>query len=1346
MRFENLRIWFACLGFALILSTTASYAQDRHDSSSYPRHLALPLAQSHTGDSPFAPPSKNDQTFVVDTGSGLDTGCTFASGGPLIITFQVDRVVGDIDKLLANGLIEPTATLDMPAYDVDYYTVAPGYNSERDIVKINGHTVDSPSEYLTGLDNTWVMNRFNIPVKWLNFPTDPGAGNAVVPVDNTIEIDIDTANTSDVWCTSIDWAATTIQVARPVVMVHGILRDLFGNPWTSQWVPGLSGLGLPNSGSLDMGNLDSIENNASKIASEVSADKKRWGVDAVNLVTHSKGGIDSRQYAETSTSLEQLIQIATPNAGTPLADYFQKLAVKNIGQTATSLINALMAPAGIQLTTGYMDRYNSTHGHNSKVSYDSLAGLYEPVCPTINPIEAGLCWFSDKASAENWGEGDTVVPVMSVFSLPYSSHLQFPASSPYHNFDATHFGQTGSYSIFQKLLPNVQQFGTPVSSEARQRFLVQHENAIRTSQRSTNLQASSSAPTQGSTFSQVGEIHQSATATGTITVDSSDSVTFALFYASGTLDLTLTSPSGAVYTPSSANGSSVSYENDDIPGGRMVTYALSNPATGAWTYKITGTSVTDPSGFTAYSIDALLKGSQIAMTVGFSSSNLHLNDSLLIEATVTNAGSPLTGATATAIVKLPDATASTITLFDDGTHGDVHSGDGIYSAAFAQTVQSGNYQVVFQVKGTSPAFEREGYALATVSSSNSSFSGTFTDAGIDSDSDGLYNSLDITVGVTIAKAANYRVYGEITDSQGNVLDTTVESKLSTSDSTVQLYFDGATLYQRGVDGPYKLTRVTMAEDDGTAIMPVDEKLNAYQTTPYKASQFQHSGLAVTGNGTSKGIDLNGNKLFDQLVIDFDVTSAGSGSYNWSGLLSDKNGTAISLAANSGNLNAGTNTIELVFDGKAIGTHGVNGPYQLNDLLLYGPGGSISVGHVLNTTAYLASQFEGFTALNPINTGVSLALTGPPSGSPTYGDNVSVTALVQPTTGTGVPTGAATFTLDGAAQAPVSIVNGRATFTLALGGGKHTFSATYSGDIDYASSASSSSLVVTVAPAASTTSLALSASTITIQDTATFTAQIGSAVTSPVTGTVTFSKINSDNTLTSLGTGTVGKDSNGNYTAILSGQSFAIGTYTLQAAYSGDANFTGSASAKVTLTVTDKADLTLTNAPTTISLSFGGSGTATASLTAVNGFNAPITLACSGLSSDLSCILSATNVTAASSITIKPDSNGAYPSSVQIAVSSTAKAALEPPASGNRVALAVLFPFLFVPFLLPVARMRRKLTGILMIAVAVAAIGAITGCGGGGRKPETETATGTITLTSSGSHPINHVYSFTINVK
>ena len=75
-------------------------------------------ATAHVGTSPFAPPEGTDTTFVVDDAPGLDTGCTFRNGGPLVFNIQVTRNFGDEDKLQAAKLIK--ATLRMPAYDVDF--------------------------------------------------------------------------------------------------------------------------------------------------------------------------------------------------------------------------------------------------------------------------------------------------------------------------------------------------------------------------------------------------------------------------------------------------------------------------------------------------------------------------------------------------------------------------------------------------------------------------------------------------------------------------------------------------------------------------------------------------------------------------------------------------------------------------------------------------------------------------------------------------------------------------------------------------------------------------------------------------------------------------------------------------------------------------------------------------------------------------------------------------------------------------------------------------------------------------------------------------------------------------
>ena len=147
---------------ALLLCGTAWAGDPRPGDPDYvdirPVQHASLTGPSHYGSSPFNPPEHNDSTFVVDTGGGLDTGCTFRSGGPLVFDVPVDRAftAADVAELKQKGLIAANAVVRMPAYDIDFDGGGGVYAPERDRVTFNGHPV-SP-EFLTGGNNIWKLN------------------------------------------------------------------------------------------------------------------------------------------------------------------------------------------------------------------------------------------------------------------------------------------------------------------------------------------------------------------------------------------------------------------------------------------------------------------------------------------------------------------------------------------------------------------------------------------------------------------------------------------------------------------------------------------------------------------------------------------------------------------------------------------------------------------------------------------------------------------------------------------------------------------------------------------------------------------------------------------------------------------------------------------------------------------------------------------------------------------------------------------------------------------------------------------------------------------------------------
>ena len=896
-----------------------------------PTQKISPTGSTHYGASPFSPPDHNDSTFVVDTGPGLDTGCTFKKGGPLVFTLQLDRYVGDPAKLAAAQQANAYAVLRLPAYDVDYDASGTSYKPERDLVSFNGKVV--PQQYLTGQNDQWKLNSFNIPLSWIKFPTDPGENGVITPQTNTIQIDIDVQNTDEIWCTAIDWASLSIEVQRPVLLVHGI----FSGPSTwDLWVKNLKDAGVPLA-VMDMGWLDGIEENAAKISTTINKLRTKWGVDKVNIVAHSKGGLDSREYAEYRNTVDKLIQIGTPNAGSPLANLVQAGAIVSVGVIGTVILDNLAGKASYQLTTPYMAFYNFIHAYNYKVAYTSLAGDYT-VSSYPNPADLFLFILYG-------GHSDTVVPVSSVFALNYANHLPYPSSGL--DFSATHLGETKSQAIYDLLSPLVT---APVKNSQAQ---FQPE--------ATAVQPTANDSPFASTATLVGTVHPSETVSQTLYLDGPGPASLLLVNGSGQLGFSLTSPSGIrIDQTTAANSSTIGYQKfGEGTGLSYQVYSLSNPENGNWSLQIKGITVTNPSGVEPYQLTGLISNSPITLTATSDQTVYRSGDSIILRAKMS--GGIVGGAAdATAKVVLPDGSFTSVILKDDGTNGDVLANDGIYTGRFTATSQVGVYQTLFTVNGHSPAVSRSQLLYIPVSASSSQFSGTFSDAGLDTDSDGFYNSLNIKVGLNVNAGAKYRMLGVLSDSSNaEIATTTITGTLPAGNQTLTLSFDGNLIYQHGVNGPYKLKLVRLAEDTASGPLPLDERTNIYTTTlAYTYNQFQHPGIFVPGTGSDRGVDTNNNTLYDLLNVSVNVNIAVADTYSWSGHLVDRNGNELGFQSGSGSLSAGVNTLGFSFDGKAIRSNDVNGPYYLNDLLIYSYNRSAVVFNAYTTSAYSASQFEG----------------------------------------------------------------------------------------------------------------------------------------------------------------------------------------------------------------------------------------------------------------------------------------------------------------------------------------------------------------------------------------------------
>jgi hypothetical protein len=174
---------------------------------------------------------------------------------------------------------------------------------------------------------------------------------------------------------------------------------------------------------------------------------------------------------------------------------------------------------------------------------------------------------------------------------------------------------------------------------------------------------------------------------------------------------------------------------------------------------------------------------------------------------------------------------------------------------------------------------------------------------------------------------------------------------------------------------------------------------------------------------------------------------------------------------------------------------------------------------------------------------------------TYGQSITFTATVTPTSGTGVPTGTITFKSGTSTLAKVAMSSGSASYTTAaLGAGTKSITAVYSGDTTYATS-TSPALSQVVYKASTTTALSSSANPSTAGQSVTFTATVSPQYGGAVTGTVTFK----------LGSTTLATVPTSGGVASYTTSSLPSGSDVITATYNGSTNLAKS-STSITQTV------------------------------------------------------------------------------------------------------------------------------------------------------------------------------------
>jgi triacylglycerol esterase/lipase EstA (alpha/beta hydrolase family) len=287
-------------------------------------------------------PSAQEGVFVV---KDRPRTCVFKTSGPIRITLPIPRYVGETNAdgrlkdptgMIAAGVIQPTARLEAPIWDMD--SRAPEgarFAPEVDEIFINGHRLG----VLRGNDQQWEDNNFVVPIEHLRFPTRPGGA----PGNNEILIQIDTANPDVNWCTAVEWVALHLKAMAPVVLVHGNNSnpEFFERQGCAA---GLREAKIPFVLASKLPTAPTTGSNGELLASELPSIATKAGSRGLHLLAHSKGGLDSRWAIQvisdrrTPLTIYSMSTLSTPHLGTMLADLRHNMERLSNANVAVELV------------------------------------------------------------------------------------------------------------------------------------------------------------------------------------------------------------------------------------------------------------------------------------------------------------------------------------------------------------------------------------------------------------------------------------------------------------------------------------------------------------------------------------------------------------------------------------------------------------------------------------------------------------------------------------------------------------------------------------------------------------------------------------------------------------------------------------------------------------------------------------------------------------------------------------------------------------------------------------------------------------------------------------------------
>jgi len=446
----------------------------------------------------------------------------------------------------------------------------------------------------------------------------------------------------------------------------------------------------------------SIKEYAGNLQREIEQIMQKEGVDKVDIVAHSMGGLVARWYIEMGNGdkhVRKLIMLETPNQG--CNKVLLPLALAGVDPRVDELLNGLkFATAGMPLPPEA--KWAFFLGSLS-IQYSSYLGT---------ALGMWMYWDPVKEMSSN---SKFLKTLSNNYALNFKNKVDYTSLGGWlyeipwlKTFDLD--GVTKEtvtldpIAGFHKNLPK--------NPEIIQRIkqILQSDALNFAEMRALENNVENDTETQW-TFPILGEIFQGEERSHEIPIGSATAANFMLAWSEGDLNLTLTTPNGTLIDPSFAeNCSEVSYygsENLTIKG-----YIIANPEIGVWNASVTAVDISEDQNYT---IVAMLD-TNVTLSIPISKYQYDLGESVNITAVLSCGNEATVNASVVGKIQRPDSMKEDITLFDDGLHGDNLANDGIYANAYTNSTMWGFYEITVTANGSvdNIRFARESFTAVWV--------------------------------------------------------------------------------------------------------------------------------------------------------------------------------------------------------------------------------------------------------------------------------------------------------------------------------------------------------------------------------------------------------------------------------------------------------------------------------------------------------------------------------------------------------------------------------------------------------------------------------------------------------